>query len=139
MDMNSNQLRSKGSLTRLGLSKPYSKKYNTHYIPFTSVIISKPIIEKIGLNEDLFYITKMQTSVKNVLNKAIFNSKQKSIVHHNESASQKLDINQSACPDWLPIYSKKYFMKTNQYPTIYIIISLILSALKRLKNGDFKM
>ena len=33
----------------------------------------------------------------------------KSIVHHNESASQKLDINQSACPDWLPIYSKKVF------------------------------
>ena len=59
MDMNSNQLRSKGSLTRLGLSKPYSKKYNTHYIPFTSVIISKPIIEKIGLlNEDLFILRR---------------------------------------------------------------------------------
>ncbi|RAP24851.1 hypothetical protein DID73_00880 [Candidatus Marinamargulisbacteria bacterium SCGC AG-343-K17] len=139
-DMNSKPLRSKGSLTCLALSKPYSKKYTTHYIPFTSALISKTIIENVGLlNEDLFlYYEDADYCKKCIDHGYVLKVSKKSIIKHNESASQKLEINKSACPDWLPIYSKKHFMKTNQYPAIYIITSLLLSALKRLKNGEFK-
>ena len=128
ISMDSKPLRSIGSITRLGLSKPYSNKYTSHYIPFTSALISKTIVNNVGLlNEGLFLYYDDADYCKQCTDQGYqLKLSHKSTIQHSEGASQKLDINKSACPDWLPIYSKKYFMKINNYPPFHYYKSLII-------------
>ena len=61
----------------------------------------------------------------------------KSIVYHNESFSSRKKTNDHLCPNWLPVYARKQFMKKYSYSRPLIFFSLFLSFLKRFLSGYF--
>ena len=135
------ELRSIGSIHPImGISQTYSKKSKHPYIPFTSVLMSKHVIEVVGkLNEAYFLYFEDADFCARAKDKTIrLKTCETSIVMHNESYTASKHKNKDVCPDWIPLYSKKLFMKKYKFHGGFIILSLLLSLSKRLFSGKIK-
>ena len=135
------ELRSIGSIHPImGISQAYSIKSQHPYIPFTSVLISKHVIEIVGkLSEDYFlYFEDADFCTRAKEKNIAFKTCKASIVMHNESYTASKEKNKDVCPDWIPLYSKKLFMKKYKFHSGFITVSLLLSLFKRLISGKIK-
>ncbi|MEK9726956.1 MAG: glycosyltransferase [Candidatus Margulisiibacteriota bacterium] len=141
IDEQHNKLRSMGSIHPvLGTSHHCKKITPMTYIPFTSVLLSKDILNKVGpLNEDYFlYYDDADYCISASKQDIKLKQSKNSIIIHQESYTSSKPDNNNQCPDWIPIYSRKLFMKKFNYHPIFIFISLALSFLKRFTSIEFK-
>ncbi|MGA0242325.1 MAG: glycosyltransferase family 2 protein [Candidatus Marinamargulisbacteria bacterium] len=135
-------LRSSGQIhPLLGTSSVInSKNKKMDYIPFTSVLFSQSLAKEIGpLDVSFFLYYEDADFCYRAVNKGFSLSVcQLSIIIHNESYTTRCSENQSLCPDWLPIYSRKIFMKNHGFHPILIFLSLMGSFIKRIAANKFR-